>query len=53
MQGLSLKYEFDIDMPFEELNEEAQQKILYGSGRQMIPFTYLGQRSLGCSCRYL
>ena len=44
MQGLSLKYNFDIDMPFEELSEEAQHKILYGSGRQTIPFTYLSDK---------
>lgn len=44
MQGLAGFYDFDIDTPFESLSETAQQKILYGSGRQTIPFTYLSDK---------
>ncbi|TDR31412.1 excinuclease ABC subunit UvrA [Hydromonas duriensis] len=44
MQGLAAFYHFDIDAPFESLAEEAQQRILYGSGRTMIPFTYLSDK---------
>ncbi len=44
MQGLAAFYDFEIDTPFEELHETARQKILYGSGRQMIPFTYLSDK---------
>ena len=44
MQGLAGFYEFDIDTPFEQLHDTAQQKILYGSGRQTIPFTYVSDK---------
>lgn len=44
MQGLAAQYAFDIDTPFEALNDTAQQKILYGSGRQTIPFTYISDK---------
>ncbi len=44
MQGLAAQYAFDIDTPFESLNDTAQQKILYGSGRQTIPFTYISDK---------
>ena len=44
MQGLAGFYDFDIDTPFESLNDTAQQRILYGSGRQTIPFTYLSDK---------
>ena len=44
MQGLAGFYDFDIDTPFESLSDTAQQKILYGSGRQTIPFTYLSDK---------
>ena len=44
MQGLAGFYDFDIDTRFESLSETAQQKILYGSGRQTIPFTYLSDK---------
>jgi excinuclease ABC subunit A len=42
--GLAAHYGFDIDMPFEKLAEEAQQVILYGSGKQKIAFKYPGER---------
>ena len=44
MQGLAGFYDFDIDTPFESLSDTAQQRILYGSGRQTIPFTYLSDK---------
>ncbi len=44
MQGLAGFYDFEIDTAFEQLNETAQQKILYGSGRQTIPFTYISDK---------
>lgn len=37
-------YGFDIDTPFGELPDQAQQAILYGSGREQITFTYLRSR---------
>ena len=44
MQSLSDFYKFDIETPFESLPEEAQQKVLYGTGRQTLPFTYLSDK---------
>jgi excinuclease ABC subunit A len=44
LSNLAAFYEFDIDMPFEQLPETAQQAILYGSGKQTIPFTYVNEK---------
>ena len=35
---------FDLEKPFDRLSERAQQIILYGSGDETIPFTYLSDR---------
>ena len=37
-------YGFDLDTPFEQLPDSAQHAVLYGSGRQSIPFTYINER---------
>jgi len=42
--GLAAHYEFDVDAPFEKLTPEAQQIVLYGSGKQKIAFKYPGER---------
>ena len=42
--GLAAHYKFDIDMPFDKLAADAQNVILYGSGKQKIPFKYPGER---------
>ncbi|WP_105530494.1 excinuclease ABC subunit UvrA [Solimicrobium silvestre] len=44
LSNLAAFYEFDIDTPFEQLPEAAQQVILYGSGKQHIPFTYINEK---------
>ncbi len=44
LTSLAAHYGFDIDTPFSELPTPAQQLILYGSGRQTIPFTYINER---------
>jgi excinuclease ABC subunit A len=44
LQSLAGYYGFDIELPFEQLPERVQQIILYGSGRECIPFTYLDER---------
>ncbi len=44
LTGLALHYKFDIDMPFDKLAPEAQQIILYGSGKEKIAFKYPGER---------
>ncbi len=42
--GLAAHYQFDIDMPFDKLSEEAKQVILFGSGKDKIAFKYPGER---------
>jgi len=42
--SLSQHYKFDMDMPFEDLKEEVQQLILFGSGEDIIKFTYNNDR---------
>ena len=44
LSSLAAHYEFDIDTSFDELPDEAKQVVLYGSGRQTIPFTYINER---------
>lgn len=44
LSSLADHYGFDLDIPFEKLSEQAQQVVLYGSGRQTIPFTYVNER---------
>ncbi|MHB8921543.1 MAG: excinuclease ABC subunit UvrA [Halothiobacillus sp.] len=41
LSGLAQHYAFDLEMPWQALPEEIQQKILNGSGRDKIAFTYL------------
>ena len=42
--SLSQHYGFDMDMPFEDLKEEIQHLILFGSGDEIIKFTYNNDR---------
>ena len=42
--GLAAHYGFDVDTPFDKLAAEAQQIILFGSGKEKIPFKYPGER---------
>ncbi len=44
LECLAHHYEFDLDMPFEELPERVRKTILYGSGEELITFTYLNDR---------
>jgi excinuclease ABC subunit A len=44
LTAIAAYYDFDLDTPFEQLPEKAQQVILYGSGKQTIPFTYINER---------
>jgi excinuclease ABC subunit A len=43
LESLALHYGFAIDTPWEELPETVQQIILFGSGREEINFSYLGE----------
>jgi len=44
LDSLSRYYEFDLERPFESLPDKIQQIILYGSGKEQIPFSYLNER---------
>ena len=41
LQNLADHYHFDINTPYEELPENIRHIVLYGSGKEKIPFTYL------------
>ncbi len=43
LESLALHFGFDMDRPWEDLPEGLQQIILHGSGREEIPFHYLGE----------
>jgi excinuclease ABC subunit A len=43
LANLAEHYEFDLDTPFEALNENIQNIILHGSGKEKIQFTYLNE----------
>ncbi len=44
LQGLAKHVGFDVDRPFAKLPERVQNVVLYGSGDEKVPFTYLSER---------
>src|SRR5205085_2714551 len=44
LQSLAKHYHFDIEQPWEMLDERVQRLILEGSGKEKIPFHYPGER---------
>jgi excinuclease ABC subunit A len=44
MQSLASHYDFDLDTPFDELDESVKKVVLYGSGKTSINFNYMGDR---------
>src|SRR5918996_1254227 len=44
LQSLAKHYRFDIETPWESLDERVQQLVLYGSGKEKIAFHYLSER---------
>jgi excinuclease ABC subunit A len=44
LTNLAEFYEFDLDLPYDQLPLAAQQVVLYGSGKQLIPFTYVNEK---------
>ncbi|MBK8524485.1 MAG: excinuclease ABC subunit UvrA [Betaproteobacteria bacterium] len=44
LTSLASHFKFSIDTPWNELPEDIQKLVLFGSGRQMIPFSYLNER---------
>jgi len=43
LQSLAKHYGFDIEAPWEALDERIQELILYGSGKEKIAFRYLSE----------
>lgn len=41
LQSLAAHYDFDLDLPFEELPEQARNILLFGSGTEAITFTQM------------
>ena len=46
IQSLAAHYDFDIETPFNELDPELQQVILFGSGKEKIEFFYANSRGM-------
>ncbi len=44
LQSLAKHYGFDLDEPFENLPQNIQDILLFGSGKESIAFKYLGER---------
>ncbi|MDX1376351.1 MAG: excinuclease ABC subunit UvrA [Burkholderiales bacterium] len=44
LQSLARHYGFDIEQPWEMLDEAVQSRVLYGSGDEAIAFSYPGAR---------
>ena len=44
LNSLAAHYDFDLDTPFEALPEAIRETILYGSGDEVIPFTFSNSR---------
>ncbi|HVL77232.1 MAG TPA: excinuclease ABC subunit UvrA [Noviherbaspirillum sp.] len=44
LSSLAQHYGFDLDEPFDSLPDKAQQAVLYGSGKEAVPFTYINER---------
>jgi excinuclease ABC subunit A len=42
IQALARHYDFDVDMPFEDLPKKIRDIVLYGSGDEIIEFSYFG-----------
>jgi len=43
LQSLARRYQFDVEQPWEMLDERIQNLILHGSGREKIAFRYAGE----------
>ncbi|WP_296651883.1 excinuclease ABC subunit UvrA [Paraburkholderia sp.] len=44
LQSLAAFYDFDIDTAVEDLPENVRKILLYGSGKEEIPFSYINER---------
>ncbi len=43
LTAIAKHYEFDIEVPFDQLDENIRQIILFGSGKEKIQFTFLNE----------
>ena len=43
LTAIAKHYEFDIETPFEQLEDKIKQIILFGSGKEKIQFTFLNE----------
>jgi len=43
LTSLAKHYKFNLETPFEELDEAIRHTVLYGSGEETIKFSYLGE----------
>lgn len=46
LESLAKHYKFDLETPFEQLPENIRRVVLYGSGDELISFSYVGDRGL-------
>lgn len=44
LTSVAKHFDFDLNQPFNELPEKAQRIILFGSGKEKVPFNYLSER---------
>lgn len=44
IQGLADFYGFDVNESFQSISDDVQQKVLYGSSREIMPFTYVSDK---------
>jgi excinuclease ABC subunit A len=44
LQSLARHYKFDVEAPWEVLDEKVQNLVLYGSGKETIAFQYPGEK---------
>ena len=44
LDSIAKFYDFDLERPFDSLPDNIQQIILFGSGKEQIPFNYLNER---------
>jgi excinuclease ABC subunit A len=44
VESLAAHYDFDPSVPFDQMTEEVQRIVLYGSGRDAIKFRYLNEK---------
>jgi len=46
IQSLAAHYKFDIETPFNELPDDLQQIVLFGSGKEKVEFNYANSRGM-------